>query len=120
MNNGIFEGLKILKSSAIRDVRESQSTLIEIIENLDNQIETCNYFASGAGKSENEFNSYFNKIKNIMNSSKSAKIIGIGLIESSQSFFEARAIDADELLNCPYVKKLDQILARVLRTIERL
>ena len=73
LNNGIFEGLKILKSSAIRDFRESQSTLIEIIENIDDQIETCNYFASGAGKSENEFNSYFNKIKNIMNSNKSSK-----------------------------------------------
>ena len=46
---------KLLKSSAIRDVRESQSTLIEIIENIDDQIETCNYFASGTGKSENEF-----------------------------------------------------------------
>ena len=55
-----------------------------------------------------------------MNSNKSSKIIGIGLIESSQSFFEARAVDADKLLDCPYVKKLDQILARVLRTIERL
>ncbi len=120
LNQGIFEGLKILKSSTLRDIRESQTTLIEIIENIEDQIETCNYFCSGSGKSEHEFNNYFNKIRDVMNSNKSSKSVGIGLIESSQSFFEARASDADELFNSTYMKTVDQILSRVIRTIERL
>jgi len=120
LNQGIFEGLQILKSSTLRDIRESQTTLIEIIENIEDQIETCNYFCSGSGKSEHEFNNYFNKIRDVMNSNKSSKSVGIGLIESSQSFFEVRASDADKLFNSVYTKKVDQILSRVIRTIERL
>ena len=55
-----------------------------------------NYFY-GSGKSENEFNNV-NKIRNLMKSNKSAHSIGIGLIESSQ-VFEARAKDAEKLIN---------------------
>ena len=105
----MLEGLQTLKSSALRDIRESQTTLIEIIENIEEQIEISNYFSSGSGKSENEFNNYFNKIRNLMKSNKSAHSIGIGLIESSQ-VFEARAKDAEQLINSPYTKQLDQIL----------
>ncbi len=119
LNNGIYEGLQIFKSSTLRDFRESQTTLIEIIENIDDQLETCSYFASGSGKSENEFNGYFNKIKAVFNSKKSSKSLGIGLQESAQSFFEARAVDADNLINCSNLMKLDQIISRVVRTIER-
>ena len=120
LNNGIYEGLQIFKSSTLRDFRESQTTLIQIIENIDDQLETCSYFASGSGKSENEFNGYFNKIKVVFNSKKSSKSLGIGLQESAQSFFEARAVDADNLINCGNLMKLDQIISRVVRTIERL
>ena len=120
LNNGIYEGLQIFKSSTLRDFRESQTTLIQIVENIDDQLETCSYFASGSGKSENEFNGYFNKIKTVFNSKKSSKSLGIGLQESAQSFFEARAVDADNLINCSNLMKLDQIISRVVRTIERL
>ena len=119
LNNGIYEGLQIFKSSTLRDFRESQTTLIQIIENIDDQLETCAYFANGSGKSENEFNSYFNKIKAVFNSKKSSKSLGIGLQESAQSFFEARAVDADNLINCGNLTKLDQIISRVVRNIER-
>ena len=120
LNNGIFQGLQIFKSSTLRDFRDSQSTLIKIIENIDDQLETCSYFASGSGKSENEFNGYFNKIKAIFNSRKSSKSLGIGLQESAQSFFEARATDASNLINCSNLIQFDQIISRVVRTIERL
>ena len=120
LNRGMLEGLQTLKSSALRDIRASQTTLIEIIDNIEEQIEISNYFSSGSGKSENEFNNYFTKIRNLMKSNKSSHSIGIGLIESSQVFFEARAKDADKLINSPYTKQLDQILSRAVRSIERL
>ena len=73
----------------------------------------------GIGTKE-EAREILDRTVNLMKSNKSSHSIGIGLIESSQVFFEARAKDAEKLINSPCTKQLDQILSRAVRSIERL
>lgn len=120
----LYTGLEIylnaLKSSSLREVYQSKSTIIELLEVIEELLDTCRYFAPNKGTSENEFNIFFKKVREIACSNKPKTLLSIGARESFQIFFETRAESASTLIKNQHLLKIDQILSRVSRSFQSL
>lgn len=117
---GLETYLNVLKSSSLREIYQSKSSIIELLEVIEDILETCNYFAHNEGTSENEFNNFFNKIRQVGSSRKSKTLLSIGVRESAKVFFETRAKNAESLIKNQQLLKIDQILSRVNRSFQSL
>lgn len=117
---GLETYLNVLKSSTLREIYQSKSSIIELLEVIEDILETCNYFAHNQATSENEFNNFFNKFRQVGTSSKSKTLLSIGVRESAKIFFETRARNAESLIQNQHLLKIDQILSRVNRSFQSL
>lgn len=117
---GLEIELEALKNSNLREIQNSKTTIVSLIENLQELLEICLSFGNNRGNAEHEYNNFFNKIKNIETSKKIKKSLSIGLKESAQIFFESRAQNAQNLLRNDHQLKVDQIVSRVIRSFHSL
>jgi len=110
---GMFTGLERLQASNLTQVQENSDLLDQLLDELESDlIVASSNFAESHGRFDQDYHNLFSKILG------SRGNVGIGVAETSISFFESRLREGKQMVHSPLLGQVDDLLNQLFSKIK--